>query len=98
MTTALLRVAALAAIFAGGLACDETSKECFDGAAGSVKANVAACGELCDKGDAKACDEQGALAKTHCLDGSDKEICRWMCDYAKDGKELYCARSKQLGG
>lgn len=88
--------ALLALAFVVVPACDETSKQCFGDDAASVKNQVSACGELCDKDDGKACAKQVELANEACIEGGDAEICRWMCDYAKDGKEVYCKKHEEL--
>lgn len=85
----------LSTLLLGG--CDETAKACFDDASKTVKQRISACGELCDKDDAKACEQQIDLALAACVDKGDKETCRWMCDYAKD-KDLFCKKHQDLGG
>jgi hypothetical protein len=78
-------------------ACDETAKACFEQTDKPLKQRISACGELCDKDDAKACATQVDLALAACVEKGDKETCRWMCDYAKD-KDLFCKKHKELGG
>ena len=75
--------------------CDEATKMCNDEAA-TPKFRVSACGELCDKEDGPACVKQDEVAQKACFQDKDAEICRWMCDYAKVGKELYCAEHDKL--
>jgi len=84
---------AVALAFAGCKSAAE--KQCFDGA-NKDKVRLAACGELCDKGDDKACATQGEIALERCMRDEDAEYCRWMCDYGKDGKDLYCKKLELL--
>jgi hypothetical protein len=78
--------------------CDKTSAACFEDKSLPVKQRISACGELCDKDDAKACDQQAEIAVEHCMQKGDAEVCRWMCDFAKVGKDLYCKKHESLGG
>jgi hypothetical protein len=83
-------------LFCGGCQ-DKVAKLCMtDGTA--PKTAVSACGELCERDDAEACDRQVAIANEHCVNKKDKEICRWMCEHATTGKAVYCAAHKALGG
>lgn len=47
--------------------------------------------------EACARSQQIDLALVACVDKGDKEICRWMCDYAKE-KDLFCKKHEELGG
>jgi len=76
---------------------NDTEKLCFDGAINAPH-RVSACGELCDKGDSKACGIQGETGLQRCMKDKDAETCRWMCLYGKDGKDLYCAEAEKITG
>ncbi len=78
-------------------ACDETSKACYgEGNDHTIKQRVSACGELCEKEDAKGCDKQVELANAECFDKGNAEICEWMCNYATTGKDLYCKKRDEI--
>jgi hypothetical protein len=77
--------------------CDETAAACFEDKGLPIKQRISACGELCDKDDAKACDVQTELALDHCMKKGDAEVCSWMCKYTKVGKDLYCQKEESLG-
>jgi hypothetical protein len=79
----------------GLVACDETSKQCNDAAA-PIRTRIAACGELCDKEDAKACATQTEIATKECLEKGDAGTCEWMCRYAKLGQDLYCKKHEEV--
>lgn len=97
MTTRLLGTVVLLASM-GLSGCDETSKQCLEAEDAPVKARVSACGELCEKKDSKACAKQVELANAACIEGDDAEVCRWMCEYATTGKDVYCKKHEELTG
>ena len=74
---------------------DRSEKLCWaDGT--EPKIAVSACGEVCERGNAEACDRQVTVANAYCFKKKDREICRWMCDYATRGQDLYCKAHKAL--
>jgi hypothetical protein len=78
-------------------ACDETSKACYEeGPDRTMKQRVSACGELCEKEDAKGCEKQVELANKECIDKGNADVCDWMCNYATMGNEIYCKKRDEL--
>lgn len=75
----------------------DAEKLCFEGKLDAPH-RVAACGELCDKDDQKACGTQGEVGLQRCMKEHDAETCTWMCRYAKDGKDLYCKEAEKITG
>lgn len=67
----------------------DAEKMCFDDSKLS-KIKVSACGEACEKNNSKACVRQAEIANELCIENNDAEVCRWMCDYATVGKNVYC--------
>ncbi len=86
---------AFAALLATACGKDGAESACFE-TGGTPKVRVSACGELCDKDNGKACAVQTEVATEHCMKKGDAEICRWMCDYAKSGADLYCKQKEAL--
>jgi hypothetical protein len=77
--------------------CDETSKACHEESSDrTIKQRVSACGELCEKDDAKGCDKQVELANAECIDKGNAEVCEWMCTFAPMGKDIYCKKNDEL--
>lgn len=84
----------LISLIASGLllgSCDENKAACFE------KKNLSACNELCDiKNNNKACAMQTELGIQKCMDERDIKVCSSLCLMAKDGKELFCKKQKEL--
>jgi hypothetical protein len=79
----------------GLLGCDAASKACNDESL-PAKTRVSACGERCEKDQGDACVTQDAIAQKACFENGDVEICRWMCEYATVGKDVYCKEHEKL--
>ncbi|HRP70159.1 MAG TPA: hypothetical protein PLY93_11555 [Turneriella sp.] len=69
----------------------EMHGKCFD------EKKIHACGEICQhKDDGKACALQTELGIEQCQKKGDLKICAYMCLFAKDGKDLYCQKQREL--
>jgi hypothetical protein len=69
----------------------EMHGKCFE------EKNINACGEICQmRDDAQACAQQTELGIKQCIEGGNLKTWSYMCLFAKDGKDLYCKKQKEL--
>lgn len=93
-----MRIALVCAVLFAFTGCtSDAERACFE-APITAPHRVSACGELCDKGDQKACGIQGETGLQRCMKDKDAETCRWMCSYGKDGRDLYCREYQKITG
>ena len=78
--------------------CNRSSDTCHGGGKASVK-RYDDCMQLCDEGDAKACDRLSALEPAlhqSCSRRGDAEACKALC-HGRNGNPTACARLRELG-
>ena len=75
----------------------DAEKACFDNPPKNPKTWASACGEACDHAkNKKACAKLAEIGAEHCFKKGNREVCRWLCEFAKTGADVYCKHMKKL--